>query len=571
MRPLARLAVWTGLTLAMAASGVFTRADLAFFDGFSWTRLAASRGKESGLPVVVAIDGPALLEYGRWPWPRKLLADLLRRLLEGRPCAVGIDLLLAEPAPGDDALADAIRGHPVVLAEKLDLRRRSKGDIVIGHPEPPVPQLAAAAIGTGFIDFFPDYDGVARRMLWRAGSGTRERLSLAAALAEAAGQPRLEHSEEVLLTIASIPARGETISAADLLAGRVSPSLWHERPVLVGLTAAGIAGDSYPLALRALGKVPGVYLHAYAFATLTAWGGVRAMPLSFAILLVAAVCAIMAVLTSRAGPWQLAGRTAGISLAVLAVSLILFHHGWWWGPSLPLGALIVGGAVQIIERSAASHRREQELRAIFAKYGSAQALEQILAGPTPQLGGEAREITVLFADLRGFSSLAEGRQPAAVAQDLNRHLAVMSRGILAEGGMVDKFIGDGVMGVFGAPLLAADHRRHALAAAATIRRELNQPGYLAPGIGIACGWALVGNVGSGDRLDYTAIGDPVNLAARLEEMAGPNEILAEAGCFCGSPGPGWEVIADVPVRGREAAVTVCRSVMGITDVTVEKR
>ena len=236
-----------------------------------------------------------------------------------------------------------------------------------------------------------------------------------------------------------------------------------------------------------------------------------------------------------------------------------------------MAAPLLVGLTHLVDQAALAHRRERKLRATFARFVSPAALREILAGPEPVLGGEAREITVLFADLRGFTALAETSPPALTAARLNEHLGVMSRIILAHGGMVDKFLGDAVMGVFGAPLPLADHCRQALAAAVEIRQALDRPGMLAPGIGMASGWALVGNVGSKERLEYTAVGDPVNLAARLEEMAGPNEILAAKSCFSAPPGVGWESLGATRIRGREAPVLIYRSVIRVTESMANPR
>ena len=565
-----RRLVWrTVLSLALAAVaaafGLHVRTDLAIYDAFSLVRMALCPADARGLPVIVAIDGAALREYGRWPWHRRRLARLVRLVNAGEPSAVGLDLLLAEPGPGDSELISAIRGGRVILAERLDLRRA--GPVTrSGRPEPPLPPMAAAARGAGFIDFFPDLDGVARRMPVRYLLDGEERLSLAAALARAAGEPPAgTFPPEVDLLIGLRREAWRTVSAADVLAGRADPALWRGRSVLIGLTAPGVSADSYRVAVGAMGDLPGVYLHAYAYATLARWGAVRPLSRTLSYLLILALSAGLA-LPARGGRlWRMAGTMAGFAVAVMLGALVLFLGRWWWAPSLPLAALGLTGAAHLLDAAAESRRREQGIRKAFAKYVSPEVLREILAGPEPVLGGEAREITVLFADLRGFTALAEGRPPDLVAAELNSHLGLMSQAILEAGGMVDKFMGDAVMGIFGAPLPQADHRRRALTAAAAIRELLNRPGFLPPGIGLASGRALVGNTGSPDRLAYTAVGDLVNLAARLEELAGPNEILA-AGCFSGgAPDPGWEPLGEIRLRGRESPVMVYRSVMGVTD------
>ncbi len=566
----------TVLALALSAiaalGGLFARSDLAFHDEFSRIRLGMSaRIPPDRLPVVVVIDGPALRRYGRWPWPRPLLAELLGRIGAGEPAAIGLDLLLTEPAPGDRQLAAAIRGHRVILAERLDLRRTGRILRHLGQPDLPVPELAEAAFGGGFIDFFPDADGVARRMFGRTAGQGPQRLSLAAALMKASGRSRAVPPDEFPLTIGLQTRQWPTVSAGEILAGRFDPSHLRGRTVLIGLTAPGISGDFYPVAVRAMGRIPGVYLHAHAYTTMAIWGVTRTVPGLWAVLLIVLFGLLVSLLPWTTRPWASVLSWLLLLLVIPLAGLLAFLRGWWWAPSLPMAAPLLVGLTYLVDQAAMAHRRERKLHTTFARFISPAALREILAGPEPVLGGEAREITVLFADLRGFTALAEMSPPALTAARLNEHLGLMSRIILARGGMIDKFLGDAVMGVFGAPLPLVDHRREALEAALAIRQALDRPGMLPPGIGIASGWALVGNVGSKERLEYTAVGDPVNLAARLEEMAGPNEIMAAESCFALPPGGEWESLGATRIRGREAPILIYRSVMHVTESRVNPR
>ena len=153
------------------------------------------------------------------------------------------------------------------------------------------------------------------------------------------------------------------------------------------------------------------------------------------------------------------------------------------------------------------------------------------------LSGETREISVLFADIRGFTQMASKAKPVDVVKILNKYLTVMSEAVIAEGGTLDKFLGDGIMAIFGAPLKHDDDPLRAVRAAVRIQKEVDNINkkrlksgekIMQVGIGITMGSAVVGNIGSPRRMDYTAIGDTVNMAFRLQSVAqGRQVILSE--------------------------------------------
>lgn len=557
-RRLALIFLPLAAALALAGSASLGPVDLAWYDTLSRC-VAAVRDPgrdERGRPVIVAIDAAALRRYGRWPWPRERLGLLLAKIAAGRPRAVGIDILLNDPAPGEEGLAEILGRVRVVLAARLGLRRIGEGTIAAGEIDLPRPLYSRAAYDSGFIDFFPDPDGVARRMLTRLAGGPI-RLSFAAALARAAGELPADLPEEVFLFPRYLVEK-EVVGAAQILAGELPSSYFRDRVVFVGLIAPGAAGDVFPTPLRHLGRLSGVELHACAYATIVRRAYIRRMPAAPAWAVFLLLPLAWVGLTQAASPWRMAALYLFFVFAAFFASASLFALRWWWSPFAALVALSATVVSHLIAHAAETHRRERRLRAAFARFVSPEVLRQILAGPEPALGGEAREVTVLFADLRGFTRYAEEEPPEVVVARLNEHLGLMSHAVHAHGGMVDKFLGDAVMAVFGAPLPDPEHRRHALAAAEAIRAALDGPGFLPVGIGLASGMVVVGNIGSPERLEYTAVGDPVNLAARLQEMAGPGEILAAESCFPEGPPADWVSLGRLPVRGKSGGVVVYR-------------
>jgi adenylate cyclase len=208
------------------------------------------------------------------------------------------------------------------------------------------------------------------------------------------------------------------------------------------------------------------------------------------------------------------------------------------GESETLGVAMVVDDLTELRRS---QRHAEEIQRLFGRYVHPAVVRQLLADPAAvHLGGETREISVVFADIRGYTRLAEGRAPGELVRILNQYLDILTEAIWHEEGTLTMFIGDALMAIFNAPLPQPDHARRAVRAAWAMREALERnSGGLGPdtppveyGIGVHTGLAVVGNIGSRDRLqNYTAIGDAVNTAQRLQAGASANQILLSAATF----------------------------------------
>jgi adenylate cyclase len=215
----------------------------------------------------------------------------------------------------------------------------------------------------------------------------------------------------------------------------------------------------------------------------------------------------------------------------------------------------------------------ERYRAVLSKVVSQDVAEELMKGDV-ELGGESRLVTVIFADIRGFTPLTEGMEPQEVIGLLNECMEYLSQAIDAEGGVVDKFIGDAVMAVFGAPAAQDDHARRAVRAAIRMRvamatfnaiRASRGDEGLAIGVGVNSGVAVAGNMGSSNRMNYTVVGDVVNLASRLSDQAQPGEILI-GGSTLSLAGPGLKAspLGGRALKGFSAEVEVY-SVEALTD------
>jgi adenylate cyclase len=221
--------------------------------------------------------------------------------------------------------------------------------------------------------------------------------------------------------------------------------------------------------------------------------------------------------------------------------------------------------VLLEEARQAETARRRQISDLFGRYMAPRIVDQILQSPdTVRLGGTRQEVTILFADIRGFTAISEHRAPEEIVSILNRYLALATAEILAELGTLDKFLGDGLMAIFNAPVWVQDHEMAAVRAALAMQRALaSMPGHFPAevgyGIGIHTGEAIVGNIGTPELMNYTAIGDAVNVAARLQSEAQLGEVLISGSTYQRLPGCfEVEMLGERVVKGRTQPVPIYR-------------
>jgi len=352
------------------------------------------------------------------------------------------------------------------------------------------------------------------------------------------------------------------------------PGDFADKWVLVGLTAPGLL-DLKPSPLAPV--YPGVELHATVLDNLLKGDFLRIAPfwLIWLWALVLAGAVTLAVLFSARLAVTLAALVLLLGLHV-GISFLAFRAGWWADPVTPGAALGFAFALAAAYSYATEGRQKQAIRRMFAQYMSEKVIAHLMANPERlKLGGERRHITLFFSDLAGFTSLSEGLPPEKVVGLLNDYLSRMTDIILEEEGTVDKFEGDAIMAFWGAPLPQEDQALRACRAAMrqhAALAELNQhlaglslpP--LAMRIGLHSGEAVVGNLGSQKRFDYTAIGDSVNLASRLEglnKFYGTGILASETTRQECGDGVLFREVDRVAVKGRETPVAVFQP-LGLT-------
>ncbi|PJI95531.1 adenylate cyclase [Acidovorax sp. 69] len=570
------------LALLLVGAATFSRTwqalEFKTFDVLTaWTA-----PQRTALPVVIlAIDEPTFQELQQtWPFPRSVHAALLQRLRAEGAAAVGLDIVFAEPSSEteDAALDRAIASAgPVVLAatrEKID-----SGNAALWMDIQPLQRFLDAGADAGDAGVEPDDDFVVRRAPLARESFA---LRLAQRAAEARGQnPVMSHSE----WIGYQGPRGtfDTRSYYQALEPGLLPAgFFKGKIVLVGRsarTATELTRAQSDLFNSPFGTAggerlfPGVELQATLVDNFLTGSGLRSVSEGWTLALTALLFPVLLWGSRRLHPAGAAALTAGLVVAMALVSWWLFaRYRLWWPPLLPaVGAVAVYAAAALVAY-AMVRQRARQTRAMLAQYLPPAVVSRLIAHPElMRLGGEAREVTLMFTDLANFTTLSERLSAEQTVEVLTGYFNAMTPIVHATGGTVDKFIGDAVMAFWGAPLDNPQHAEHAVAAAIAMQQAMQalqalQADLSARGlppihmrIGLHTGRVVVGNVGSEQRFSYTAIGDAVNLAARLEganKAFGTGILLSAATAAQLPPTVGLRALDDVIVKGKTEPVRV---------------
>ncbi len=514
--------------------------------------------KGPGGLVILAVNerSAELLEedLGRWPWPREVMARMVDFLAAAGADSVALDIIFPNPDEGDEALKAALARLPHILA--ADLSTRPTGappDCAAGFPLPPggerLPDFPGAGLPCSLMEpgarvasihLETDPDGVARRYPLVQRSGDRLYPTLAAAMAgldPSAAAPGLAlrfygpqgtfdtlDAWKVVAAAQMLETDGETPEVRQVM-DRV-----HGKTVLLGVTAT----SGFDRVVAPVSEVyPGLELHATAYANLRDGLAVRPLPawlrLGGCLLLMGALGLVL----GRPHSLVLKGVSFAAALALLAgASAFLFDRGRDLPLTWPALSLFVLFAGFFTLDFLAEIRERRKVTGTFARYVSPQVLDYLLESrQLPPLGGERKEITVLFSDIRSFTTLSESTPPDILVEWLNDYFSLLVGVIFKYQGTFDKFIGDAVMAYWGAPTPQADHAERAVRCARAMVLELKQWNAerasrglppLHNGVGIHSGPAVVGEMGAvveGRRqVNFTCLGDTVNTASRVEGL-----------------------------------------------------
>lgn len=514
-------------TLGLFHSASSRLSDMAFLDRAADQRL-----------MIVAIDDASLSRIGRWPWDRSVHAELIRRLSDAGAKVIAVDVNFPEPSNqvNDQELADAIKraGNVVLPVELSDIVIEKGAYVQKGSAVKPMSGILGSAAASGFTNLPLDADNVSRRLPLtvneKDGSQVHgfaaEALRLAGFI-PAANEIPTDGSSRLIINYPGRPGTVRRLSAADILQGSVSLESVRGSIIFVGVTARDLH-DEQLVPTSGGSPMSGVEIHASIADTLLTRHWLKDAS-SFAVIL----SLLVAVLLVGFAAFLLRPRYSILVLLLAVASyavagFVLFDRGILLGLLWPMISMVAAYMGASVYRFVTSEQEKKEIKQIFSRYVSPSVVESLMKDTSKiRLGGERRRMTVLFSDLRGFTSLSESLTPEQLVDVLNSYLEEMTKIVFEEGGVLDKYIGDAVMAFWNAPMGQDDHAARAVRCALKMKQRLHEMNeqkmfpngiQLRVGVGINTGEMVVGNIGSSLRHDYTVIGDSVNLASRTESL-----------------------------------------------------
>ena len=562
--------VLTGLAIAAYAADVLEDVELDTVD----TRFALrSEDPPPDDLVVVEIDDVTFDALERqWPFPRALHGRLIDRIMADEPKAIGYDIQFSEPSEdfnSDLALAEAIAaadGKVVLATTEVNERGRGK---FIGSSQRVLEEDLGSRFGNGL---FPnDSGGVIRRMSFSiSGMETLGVATVEAATGQEVDPDEAEAEDGAWIDYHGPPGTIESVSFSRAVRGRTPDGFFRDKYVLVGPSAPSLQ-DIHPTSVSGKDLMSGAEIQANAIDTVRRGFPLKSAPGGIDIALIALLGLAAPVASLRFSPLRALAVALGAGALFTVAAQLAFNSGTVLSFVYPVGALLaVSVAVLALHYLTVAFERER-VRDLFSRFVPEDVVDEVIdtAEGGLRLGGVQREGTVMFSDLRGFTSFAEKMPVEQVIEVVNRYLTEMSDAILDHGGTLVAYMGDGIMAVFGAPVAQDDHADRALAAAREMlgprldrfNEYLREQGLgegFRMGVGLNSGQVMSGNVGSERRLEYTAIGDTTNTAARLEGMTKgtPHMLFAAQSTvdLMKSRPDDLTFVDELEVRGREAKI-----------------
>lgn len=542
--------------------------------------------------VVIDIDEESLQRIGRWPWPRVTLAELLQQLQKQQPAIIGLDILFPEPAsnPRADQTLKHQLAHPNVIAAVTFSQPEIKPAVDEARPAWPVSEIIIALAPTlfnpeksalGHISPTYDADNVIRRIHPVICSEACYK-TLSVAMLErltnltAEWQPNpsimtnnqfcvgpycqyIDNTQHTWIPYQNSPTI-DTIPAWEILTGKSIPSL-QGTLTLIGTSAVGL-GDNVITPLSP--ETPGVNIHALLLSSWldsTSWQPLRYQAQWQSLTLVFVTLIFLFGSYARHALHQM--LLTGTSIVAIAILYATMLNAGIWANPLPLLTMIaVQLSLMAITYGVQNHRERLQLHNAFNTYVPPFILQQLIKGRQNHdaLAPKRTEITVLFADIKGFTHLCEQLQPEQIVEMTNHLFTELTDEIHLHNGTLDKYMGDCIMAFWGAPLPQPSHKELALNCALALQQRTGEladwlkshnlpPVQLS--IALETGDVTVGNMGSRQRHAYTALGHPVNLAAHLQGMSNilKHNILIGPQLTAQLPATSYKSLGELEIKG----------------------
>ncbi len=581
----------TLITLAIAISIAVGFGFLESFENYAYDNLFAESNESVEDVIIVAIDDTSIEEIGRFPWDRDVYGKLVDNLVEGGAAAIGFDIIFSEvQGEEDEVFSEAIsKTNSVTLAINAELNGEVTMDNKVLSAEYfyyPNEVLLASDPNLGFINTQMDSDNVVRHALTYIYDEEEENYKnsfnyeLYKTYAEKVGMPdRLidnSYFSRPYIYYSGKAGTIETVSFNQVLNKEIPPAYFENKIVLVGMEASG-GEDIY---YTPVGPMYGVEIHANFINNLILNNYKKDLfaenifyitentyfdITNFLFVLLLSLIYVFITLRIKSDKHKVILTTIGI-ISYIIVEMMVFKMGYIIPIIYPI---IITIALFLVDMAINFYRTQKEKRKItniFNKYMSKEIVAKIVndGEESIKLGGDKKDITVMFIDIRGFTPISESLEPEVVVEILNEYLSMATEEIIKYNGVLDKYIGDGIMALFNVPYAMEDHELACIKAALAIKnnsKTLYDKLYkkygkeVEFGIGINCGSAIVGNIGSEKRMDYTAIGDTVNTAARLESNAQRGQILISEELYKRiSDKVKVNVVGELQLKGKETPI-----------------
>jgi adenylate cyclase len=501
--------------------------------------------------VIVAIDDESFSGTGfQWPWPRSYFAEIVDQINAGGGKVIGVDIFLFEPDPkdgNDQIFADAL-GKSTSAVNVLQILKKGDGQFTNFTLVQPLSPYRDILDGTGITSFVRDEDAIIRSVqAFDTYNGKTyyhwafdiARLYLGVEPPSNPTSTSLQFNDQVVplnagqLAVNFTGRAGTypTYSAYSVALGDVleqDPDAFHDKIVLIGATTVTLQ-DIYPTPYSAQNPTSGVEIIASTIDTLINGAYITLAPAWIALLITLAA-ALLAYFISFS-------KRPSVTVILLLVSMsgyliatfVVFASSRFVLPVItPQAMLFLGVILPTVEQAVSQELEKRRVRNLFSRFISPEMVDQMMATQDLSTLNKRSDISIIFSDIRGFTTLSEKLSPEEVVALLNPYLEAMSKVIYKHGGTVDKYEGDAIIAFFGEPVPYKDHAVRALRASLDMRKALvelkdqwakeGRPSKIEMGIGINSGEVFVGMVGSEQRINYTVIGDNANLASRLQDL-----------------------------------------------------
>lgn len=505
---------------------------------------------------IIKIDEKTLNRYGAFgTWDRQIYHDVVDLLTtHGKPYFIGFDILFSGEilAGGDIAFSQVCKKHGnvsvvnnIIYKQQLIKKKGQNATInklgVEAIDEPY--QSLKETTSQGFSNAIIDNDGMIRKSMtsidYQGDHIQSFSMLIAQAICESEGlkfqMPSVIENNIYGFTYTSKSHEYEEVSMVDVLEGKVDLESFKDAIVLVGAHAAGMQ-DDYSVPIEYNKKMYGVEIHANVAEALVNQNTVIPIHPLIVSVFAGLICVWYLVIIIRYSMIKSGSILVLLDILYIYGCSVLYRTGY----EVPILMIPLVSVILYFGSLFLNYLREIKRRrdtvTMFKRYVSADVVEEVLndKGADLQLLNSQRDVVVLFADICDFTSISEEMDANAVVDILNQYFNITTKIVFKHFGMVDKFIGDAIMAVFNSPFNLEDYEYKAILCALEMKKEISKLSKdimaiydceINLSIGLNCGFAFVGNIGSEERLDYTVIGDTVNIAARLESKAGKNQIL----------------------------------------------